>query len=87
MSSCSLSAIESLLRMTVAMPVRVATLPIGSSVAAGAGDAAGAGVAAGAGEGAGVGAGWICASRVGAEAASIASRAGSIGSGDGIAVA
>lgn len=46
MSSCSLSGVELLLRVTVALPVRVATLPIGSSAAAGAGEgaAAGAGV-------------------------------------------
>src|SRR5262245_2765518 len=55
MSSLSLSATESLLRITVATPFRVATLPIGSSDAAGVGE--GAGVAAGAG----VCAGWACA--------------------------
>jgi hypothetical protein len=67
----------SLLRVTVALPVRVATLPIGSSLAAGwaedaagelagAGGEAGAGVAGRAGAGAGAGSGWvcICASRV-----------------------
>jgi hypothetical protein len=59
---------ESLLRITVAVPVRVATFPTGSAAAAGAGEGAGAG---GAGEGgaAGAGAGWICASLVGPEVA------------------
>src|SRR5215472_14038733 len=64
MSSLSFSAIESLLRMTVAVPVSVATFPIGSSAGAGeadaegAGEAAGPGVAAGCvGEGEGVGSG------------------------------
>src|SRR5215475_450970 len=60
MSSFSFSAIESLLRMTVAVPVMVATLPIGSPAGAAAG--AGGGVP---GVGAcGEGAGWAWASRV-----------------------
>src|SRR5438067_1631878 len=61
MSSFSLSAIESLLRMTVATPVSAATFPIGSSLAAcaGAGAAGAAGVC-----GAGACAGWVCASRI-----------------------
>src|ERR1019366_3915491 len=67
MSSCSFSGVEALLRMTVAVPVSVATLPIGSSAGADMGElAAGEGAAgpAGAGDGdaagragAGVGAG------------------------------
>src|SRR5215831_2311042 len=52
-SSLSFSAIESLLRMTVAVPVSVATLPIGSSAGAGDAEAVGAGEVAGAGEAAG----------------------------------
>src|ERR1700733_7471627 len=55
------------LRVTLAVPVSVATLPIGSSDAAGWVEAA-AGEA-GAGEGAGGGEGCACASRVGAAVA------------------
>ena len=47
MSSCSLSGVDALLRVTVALPVSVATLPIGSAGAA----CAGAGAAAGCGRG------------------------------------
>ncbi|HEY4114553.1 MAG TPA: hypothetical protein VGM17_10890, partial [Rhizomicrobium sp.] len=49
MSSCTLSGVGVLLRVTVALPVRVATFPIGSSSAgcASAGAAAGAGACAG----------------------------------------
>src|SRR5579864_1163770 len=65
MSSLSLSAIESLLRITVATPVSAATLPIGSSDAAGVGGGVGAGAGVAAGAGAGVGTGWACAIRVG----------------------
>jgi hypothetical protein len=56
MSSLSLSAIESVLRIAVAVPVSVATLPIGSSVAAGVAEAA-AGARAGGGGGGGAGGG------------------------------
>jgi hypothetical protein len=52
MSSWSFSGSESLLRMTVAVPVSVATLPIGSSEAADAGEA-GEGVGEGEGDAAG----------------------------------
>ena len=75
MSSWSLSGSESLLRMTVAVPVSVATLPIGSSAGAcvaeagggageGKGDATGRAGAVGKGKGVGKGAGWVCASFV-----------------------
>src|ERR1700722_11522526 len=49
MSSCSLSGVAALLRVTVALPVKVATLPIGSSLAGseGAGAACVAGACAG----------------------------------------
>ena len=58
MSSRSLTGSEFLLRMTVTVPVSVATLPIGSSVCAGAGaGAAGSGVC-------GVCGACACASRV-----------------------
>ena len=61
--------------MTVAVPVSVATLPIGSSEAAdageagegvgeGEGDAAGRAGGAGSGKGVGGGAGWVCANFV-----------------------
>src|SRR6202140_2722547 len=54
MSSCSLSGIELLLRTTVALPVSVATFPIGSSAAARVGE----------GAVVGAGAGCVCASLV-----------------------
>jgi hypothetical protein len=80
MSSRSLSAIESLLRMTVATPVRVTTFPIGSSAEAGA--AAGLCGAAGC-------AGWFCASRIRPEIAAILAwrliDVGSSSVGEGIA--
>ena len=57
MSSCSLSGVEVLLRVTVALPVSVATLPIGSSAAGWAAEGAAAGAWAGA-------AGWACANRI-----------------------
>src|SRR4051794_10857970 len=67
MSSLILSAIAVLLRITLAVPVSAATLPIGSSGAcasvAGA-DVGGAGVAAGAAGVCGTGAGCTCASCV-----------------------
>ena len=53
MSSRRCSGSEFLLRMTVAMPVSVATLPIGSLVVEGADESAGAGAAGVAGVGAG----------------------------------
>src|ERR1700747_2493317 len=89
MSSLSLSAIEFLLRMTVAVPTSVATLPIGSSARAGeadaegAGEASGAGVAAGCvGEGDGVGSGCACANCIlSALASSPANRAPSSSGG------
>src|SRR5690242_13208526 len=55
MSSLSLSEIEFLLRITVAIPLTAATLPIGSS------EAAGAGVGSGVADGSGVGAAGACA--------------------------
>jgi hypothetical protein len=71
-----------LLRITVAVPVRVATLPIGSVAGAcadagDAGEGAGDGDAAGrtgcgAGEGEGAGEGWACAILAAAEIAGIA---------------
>src|SRR5260370_23299566 len=92
MSSCSFSAIEFLLRIAVAMPVRVATFPIGAPVAAGAsaGEAAapggvGEGEAVGAGAGAGGCAGWVCASLVGLDIAARATGGFSISIGEGIA--
>src|SRR5271169_3474718 len=83
MSSLSLSGSESLLRMAVAVPVSVATLPIGSLAGAcgdavgveeGAGEADGgavgrAGCGAGEAGGVGDGGGWLCASLVGVETA------------------
>src|SRR5882724_4697952 len=76
MSSWRLRGSESLLRMTVAVPVSVATLPIGSSAGAcaagagegvseGDGDAAGRAGGGGRGKGVGKGAGWVCANFVG----------------------
>jgi hypothetical protein len=56
-----------LLRVTLAVPVSVATLPIGSSEAAGWADPAA--VEADEGEGAGCGDGCACASRIGAAVA------------------
>ena len=78
MSSFSLSGVAALLRVTVALPVSVATLPIGSSLAAGAGVVAGAG--------AGACAGCVCASFVESEIASHVREKSSCG-GDGIATA
>src|SRR5450631_1499836 len=60
-SSCSLSVVAVLLRVTVALPVSVATLPIGSSLVAGLG-----GLAAVAGEVGGV---CACAIVIGRERA------------------
>ena len=77
MSSLGLSAIESLLRMAVALPVSVATFPIGSSAAAGAGE--------GAAAGAGACAGWVCASFVRPDVAPTLSRACPTSMGEGIA--
>jgi len=71
MSSFGLSAIESLLRMAVALPVSVATFPIGSSAAAGAA--------------AGAYAGWVCASFVRPDVAPTVSRACPTSMGEGIA--
>jgi hypothetical protein len=71
-----LRASEFLLRMTVAVPVCVATFPIGSSVVVAAADA---------GEGEAAGAGWACASRVGPEIPPAATRAGGALFGDGVA--
>src|SRR4051812_14317577 len=51
MSSLSLSAVEALLRVTVALPVTVATFPIGSSAAGCAAVGADAGALCGAGAG------------------------------------
>jgi hypothetical protein len=90
MSSLRLSGVAAFLRVTVALPVRVATLPIGSiagawSCAGGwAGVCAGTGVAAGAG-GAGVGAGWICANSIEPEVASGVSGQSLASTGEGIA--
>jgi hypothetical protein len=73
MSSLSLSGVAVLLRVTVAVPVRVATLPTDSlavvwaeawSGACAGADVAGGAATGGAGTGAGVGAGWICANSV-----------------------
>src|SRR5665213_2336097 len=79
MSSCSLSGVATLLRVTVALPVRVATLPIGSSVAA----------AGCAGEGAvtGAGAGWACANRVRPDIASAVTGEDPVSLGADIATA
>src|SRR5664279_5011874 len=77
MSSCSLSGVADLLRVTVALPVSVATFPIGSSLAGWSG-----GLAAVAGEVGGVGA---CAIVIGREVAACTSATGSLPSGDGIA--
>ena len=66
MSSLSFSGTALwLLRVTLAVPVSVATLPIGPSDAAGWADPA----AVEAGEGAGCGAGCACVSRIGAAVA------------------
>src|ERR1700722_14072256 len=80
MSSCSLSGVEALLRVTVALPVSVATLPIGSAWV-GAAAAAGAGVAAGAA----VGAGCACANPVEPDIAPRAADGSPASIGDGIA--
>src|SRR3984893_917376 len=83
-SSRSLSAIESLLRMTVATPVRVTTFPTGSSAAAAAGAGAG---ASGAARGGGGDDGGVCPSRIRPEIAAILAcrlidvRSSSIGEG------
>jgi hypothetical protein len=95
-SSLSLSGVAVLLRVTVALPVKVATLPIGSlavvwaadwSGAGGwAGVCAGPGVAGGAATGgAGAGAGWICANSVEPEIASRESGQSPASTGEGIA--
>src|SRR5579859_1168692 len=80
MSSLSLSAIESLLRMTVATPVKEATFPIGSLEAAC--GSAGAEASPGCGEGEGDGVGCACASSTPGDASSTVSmRAASAGAG------
>jgi hypothetical protein len=90
-----LIAIEFLLRITVAVPVSVATFPIGSSAAAGAGAAPGAagagtapgkGVGEGVGPGTGAGAGWVCASFVAPDIAATPSDGFSSSIGEGIAI-
>src|SRR6266480_1970103 len=83
MSSLSLSGIEFLLRMTVALPVRVATLPIGSSfeLCASVGWA-GEGVA-----GAGTGAGWAWANLIAPDIACMRAGGCPVSRGDGIAKA
>ena len=73
MSSLSFSAIESLLRMTVAVPVSVATFPIGSSAEAGEGDGCAAGCVEGVGEG--DGSGWAWANCVSSAAVSSLEKA------------
>src|SRR5665213_3667697 len=87
MSSRSLSGVDALLRVTVAVPVSVATFPIGSAAAAGAGAgvAPGAGVAAGAAAGGVVGAGCACANPVQPDVASGAVGVSLASTGDGIA--
>src|ERR1700722_13723331 len=83
MSSCSLSAVEFLLRMAVAMPVSVATFPIGSSASAGGGAVAGGGGEGGAGRGRGpVGGGHFVG---GPDTSSTGTDFCTISSGDGIA--
>src|SRR5665213_2986628 len=81
MSSCSLSGVATLLRVTVALPVRVATLPIGSSVAAA--GCAGEGAVAGAG----ACAGWACADRVRPDIVSALTGQGPVSLGADIATA
>src|ERR1700733_7995979 len=89
MSSCGLSGVAALLRVTVAVPVSVATFPIGSAGAAGAAAAGGVGAAAGAGgtagagvpAGAGAGVGCACAKFVGPDLASIAAGASAASNG------
>src|ERR1700677_1437526 len=83
MSSCSLSGVEALLRVTVALPVSVATLPIGSADAAWVGAAAAAGARV-AGR-AVVGAGCACADWVEPDIARRAADAFPASIGDGIA--
>src|SRR5438552_3920453 len=58
MSSLSLSGIEFLLRMTVALPVRAATLPIGSTGTGAAGEGASGAAAGGCGAPCRAGAAW-----------------------------
>src|ERR1700687_471508 len=77
MSSCSLSGIEFLLRTTVALPISVATFPIGSSAAACAGE----------GAVVGAGAGCVCASLVASDVAPTESGTGPTSVEDRIAEA
>jgi hypothetical protein len=79
MSSCRRSGADALLRVTVALPVSVATLPIGSASAEGAGE--------GAAAGAGACAGWVCASRFRPDLASDIGAACSVPKGGAIALA
>jgi hypothetical protein len=71
-----LSGVGTLLRVTVAVPVRVATLPIGSLTGAWPGSCAGGDGAGATIGGAGVGAGWVCANCIAPEIACGASDTG-----------